>query len=71
MLDFSFERCDGHHETVDLKLRKKPRSGRALDLQRERQYRGAFHHSRPAAVMNNPRTLAKNDDARRKIDADS
>src|SRR6266566_3469287 len=40
MPDFSFERCDGHHETVDLKLRKKPRSGRALDLQRETIQRG-------------------------------
>jgi hypothetical protein len=27
-----FGRCDGHHEMVDLKLRKKPRSVRGLRL---------------------------------------
>jgi hypothetical protein len=35
MSDFGFGRCDGHHEMIDFKLRKKPRLGAGLsrDLQ--------------------------------------
>ena len=32
MLDYGFGRCDGHHEMVDFRLRKKPRPERGFGV---------------------------------------